>query len=65
VIEMRGDDAAVTGVKPGEKVVLDGRQNLRPDSAVAERPQEGGSGKAGPAASAASAPGRLAKTSAP
>jgi RND family efflux transporter MFP subunit len=65
VIDMRGDDAAVSGVKAGEKVVLDGRQNLRPDSAVSERPQEGGSGKAGPAASAASAPGRLAKTSAP
>jgi RND family efflux transporter MFP subunit len=65
VIEMRGDDAAVTGVKPGEKVVLDGRQNLRPDSGVSERPQESGSGKAGPAASAANGSARLEKTSAP
>jgi RND family efflux transporter MFP subunit len=65
VIEMRGEDAAVTGIKAGDKVVLDGRQNLRPDSAVSERPQDGGSGKAGPAASAAASPGRLEKTSAP
>jgi len=65
VIELRGEDAAVTGIKPGDKVVLDGRQNLRPDTDVAERPPEGGAGKAGPGASAASAPGRLAKTSAP
>jgi len=65
VLEMRGDDAAVSGVKAGEKIVLDGRQNLRPDSAVIERPLEGSSGKAGPAAPATSASGRLAKTSAP
>jgi RND family efflux transporter MFP subunit len=30
-------DAAVTGVKPGEMVALDGRQNLRPDAAVVVR----------------------------
>jgi len=65
VLEMRGDDAAVSGVKAGETIVLDGRQNLRPDSAVIERPLEGSSGKAGPAAPAISASGRLAKTSAP
>ncbi len=33
-------DAAVTGVKPGELVVLDGKQNLRPGSAVVERAKE-------------------------
>jgi RND family efflux transporter MFP subunit len=41
VIESRGEDAAVTGVKAGELVVLDGRQNLRPDSPVFERAREG------------------------
>lgn len=41
VIESRGEDAAVTGVKAGELVVLDGRQNLRPDSPVFERGREG------------------------
>ncbi len=41
VIESRGDDAAVSGVRMGERVVLDGRQNLRPDSPVFERAQEG------------------------
>ncbi len=47
VIESRGDDAAVTGVRSGERVVLDGRQNLRPDSPVIERAQEG-SGRPAP-----------------
>ncbi len=38
----QGEDAAVSGVKPGERIVLDGRQNLRPGSLVVERPPEGG-----------------------
>ena len=55
-----GEDAAVTGVKPGERVVVDGRQNLRPGSAVIERgPADGGGrgrrGGAGPPASGAGA----------
>ncbi len=41
VIESRGEDAAVTGVKAGELVVLDGRENLRPGSPVFERAREG------------------------
>jgi RND family efflux transporter MFP subunit len=41
VVESRGEDAAVTGVRGGERVVLDGRQNLRPDSPVVERAPEG------------------------
>jgi RND family efflux transporter MFP subunit len=41
VLESRGDAAAVTGVRNGELVVLDGRQNLRPDSPVFERSREG------------------------
>jgi RND family efflux transporter MFP subunit len=50
VLESRGDDAAVTGVRSGERVVLDGRQNLRPDSPVFERSREG-AGKPAAAAS--------------
>jgi RND family efflux transporter MFP subunit len=37
VLESRGEDAAVKGVRAGELVVLDGRQNLRPDSPVIDR----------------------------
>jgi RND family efflux transporter MFP subunit len=39
----QGDDAVVTGVKPGERIVLEGRQNLRPGAAVVERGHEAGS----------------------
>jgi RND family efflux transporter MFP subunit len=43
-----GGDAAVTGVKPGEAVALDGRQNLRPNAAVAVRaPASAASGAGG------------------
>jgi RND family efflux transporter MFP subunit len=37
VVHATGEQAAVTGVKPGERVVLEGRQNLRPGSTVIER----------------------------
>ena len=52
----RASDAAVSGVKPGERVVLDGRQNLRPGVGVIERaPVDGAArGRRGGAASAAS-----------
>jgi RND family efflux transporter MFP subunit len=36
VIASQNDVAAVEGLQAGEKVVVDGRQNLRPDAAVAE-----------------------------
>lgn len=36
VLASQGDEAAVTGVQNGDRVVLEGRQNLRPDSAVVE-----------------------------
>lgn len=42
VLNTQGDDSAVTGVKPGELVVLDGRQNLRPDTPVVERQKDEG-----------------------
>lgn len=48
-----GELAAVSGVFPGERVVLDGRQNLRPGAAVIERaPSENGRGRRGGGASA-------------
>ena len=48
-----GEEAVVTGVRAGERVVVDGRQNLRPGATVVERaPTE--SGRAGRRASAAS-----------
>jgi RND family efflux transporter MFP subunit len=53
VIYASGLDAAVNGVQPGEKVVVDGRQNLRAGVAVSER---AASGPRGSASSAASAP---------
>jgi RND family efflux transporter MFP subunit len=39
----QGDDAVVTGVKAGERIVLEGRQNLRPGASVVERGHEAGS----------------------
>jgi len=37
VLYAHGDDAAVSGIEPGDLVVLDGKQNLRPGSPVVER----------------------------
>ncbi len=37
VLYAQGNDAAVSGVKAGEVVVLDGKQNLRPGNPVVER----------------------------
>jgi RND family efflux transporter MFP subunit len=37
VVHSAGNDAVVTGVEPGDRVVVEGRQNLRPGSAVVER----------------------------
>jgi RND family efflux transporter MFP subunit len=57
IVYASGEDAAVTGVKPGERIVLEGRQNLRPGSSVIERAAgdsgagRGRRGGGGPAAS--------------
>ena len=40
-----GEEVAVTGVKPGERIVLDGRQNLRPGTPVIDRPAGDGTGR--------------------
>jgi RND family efflux transporter MFP subunit len=47
VVGSRGDDAAVRGVRAGEAVVLDGRQNLRPGAPVTVRPSAPGGGAPG------------------
>ncbi len=62
----QGNDAAVSGVKEGELVVLDGKQNVRPNTPLVERakePKSAASGPAradGPAASVAANPGKAA-----
>jgi RND family efflux transporter MFP subunit len=43
VLEAVGDDAVVQGLRPGERVVLDGRQNVRPGGGVVERSADGAS----------------------
>jgi RND family efflux transporter MFP subunit len=59
LVHAEGDEAAVTGVQAGDKIVLDGRQNLRPGATVAERPREGA------AAASGAAPAPRKKASAP
>ena len=56
VIYAAGLDAVVNGVQPGEKVVVDGRQNLRSGVPVAERAASATTGTA-PAANGASGAG--------
>ena len=52
ILGVAGDDAAVKGISAGERVVLDGRQNLRPGVPVVERSADG-SGKAAGGSAAA------------
>jgi multidrug efflux pump subunit AcrA (membrane-fusion protein) len=47
VLYAQGEDVAVSGLKPGERIVLDGRQNVRPGVVVVERAREGGASGAG------------------
>ncbi len=54
-----GEDAVVGGVTLGERVVVEGRQNLRPGSSVVERAPDGDAAKA---RRGASAPGSSAAT---
>ena len=65
VIASAGAEAVVRGVEPGMRVIVEGRQNLRPGSAVRERaPQAAGAGGAGngsaPGGPGGSAPARPA-----
>ena len=54
VVYAQGAEAAVTGIKPGDAVVLDGKQNVRPGSPLVERAREPRAG-ASAAATAAGA----------
>ena len=54
-------EAAITGISPGEPVVVDGKQNVRPGSLVVERPKEPKSG----ASSGSPAPSGAASRSTP
>ena len=65
VVYAQGDDAAVTGVGANERVVLDGRQNLRPGVAVTERAPDAAGRPAGADSRAAGASAPLAPASAP
>ena len=56
MVHAAGLDAVVTGVKPGERIVVDGRQNLRPGSTVVERAAAPRGGASGAASGAASGP---------
>lgn len=51
VVASQGEYSAVTGVSAGDRVVIEGRQNLRPDASVVERTP----GASAPARAAASA----------
>ena len=58
VLASAGTEAVVTGLRPGERIVLDGRQNVRPGRPLIERaaePGRAGSGARGAAASGAGA----------
>jgi RND family efflux transporter MFP subunit len=59
VLASQGEESAVTGIAPGDKVVLEGRQNLRPETPLVER-APGASGAAAspraPASTASAAP---------
>ena len=60
VLYAQGDDAAVSGVRAGDRVVLDGRQNLRPGSTVIERAREGGRAASGATGASGAASGARA-----
>jgi RND family efflux transporter MFP subunit len=64
VLASRGEETAVTGVAADDRVVLEGRQNLRPDSAVAERKPGGANAPAfAPVSAPASAPAAASSSS--
>ncbi len=53
--------AAVTGIKPGDRVVVEGAQNLRPGSTIAERKKEDNAGKPGKPGKGEAAPAAESK----
>ncbi len=63
VVYAQGVDAAVSGVQAGDRVVLDGRQNLRPGSSVVERARPPASAASG--ANGAGGTGKRERAAAP
>jgi RND family efflux transporter MFP subunit len=59
IVHSAGTDAVVEGVRAGERVVVDGKQNLRPGAGVAERSPgaPAGRGGAGPGGAGGGQPG--------
>ena len=67
VLSVQSGEAAVQGVQPGEKIILDGRQNVRPGSKVIDRPAPADTGRrpGGPAGPASAPASSSASSSAP
>ncbi len=64
VLASRGEETAVTGVAADDRVVLEGRQNLRPDSTLMERKPGGANAPAtAPVSAPASAPAAASSSS--
>jgi len=63
VLQPQGAEVAVSGLEAGETVVLEGKQNLRPGSAVVERAKDNKDGPQG--AASAAAPGASMPKAAP
>ncbi len=57
VVYAEGTEAAVTGINPGDVVVMDGKQNVRPGSPLVERAREPKAGASAPSAGASQAAG--------
>lgn len=67
VLYAQGEEAVVSGVRPGERIVLEGRQNLRQGAAVVERAasatrEPGARAGAGAASRVAAGPGAAASS---
>ena len=65
LVYAQGNDAAVTGVKAGETIILDGKQNVRPGGRVIERTKEAKEAKEPKGAASSPAQGDAAKPGAP
>ena len=60
VVQANGPDAVLEGVKPGERIALDGRQNLRPGAAVVVRDGSASAPRAGRAPASGASGARAA-----
>ena len=65
VLAAAGLDAVVSGLKAGERIVLDGRQNVRPGSLLVERAAGSGRGAASGAAASTTPSSATSAASAP